>query len=291
MRKLLLFVLLAFTTTFAFTQNIKKEFTISDFNGIDASGVFKIELIKSNDHGVTVEASQEMMQFVIVKVVRGKLVLGLEPDIPRKLRNNQKPIIATVRMNALNSLEMSGVVSLHTTSSFTPDRFFAELSGVTSVEGLSIDSKEAGIVLSGASSISLEGKIMDAKYELSGACKAFLGHTSEKLLMEASGASNIELSGNIQFVGLSFSGAVNCGFNGSGCKELKLEMSGASNFKSLDNPINEASVKLSGVSNASVYVTGSLTAEASGGSNIKYKGNPEIKSLDISSISTFKKIN
>ena len=273
-------------------QIIEKSFNVSGFNGINAGGVFNIELIKSNSDGVTVQAESQVLEYVNVRVSNGGvLILSLDRSIPSKYQRNMKPILVTVKIKELASLNLSGASRLITDSQFSTQDFEVNLSGASKVSGLNINASNMDIVLSGASVFSIMGDVSNVVYNITGAAKVNIKQNCKTLKMEGSGAAKISVIGIAQQATISFSGAVNATFKGEGSDKLDLEMSGASNFNSLDFPVKEMYIKVSGVSNAKVNVSGSISVGLSGGSNISYKGNPQIKNLDISSISSLHKIN
>ncbi len=277
-----------------FAQTQKKEYKVSGYDGLNVSGIFEIELIKSSNEGVIIE-TEDLQLFEFIKVNVSGSILNLNFDtskVPSNLKDKKgKSIKVTIFIKDLVSLNLSGASRLVTESSFSSEKFEARISGATSVSGLNINSTSARIVLSGASSISLKGKIKTASYEISGASKASINQEIGGLKLSGSGASKIEFNGLFEFAEFSLSGAVNLILLGSGGKKIALEISGACNFDSFNFPVEEMDIELSGVSNALIYVTKAISARSSGGSNIAYRGDPQIKSLDISSVSSFKKIN
>ncbi len=272
-------------------QVVKKSFNVTGFNGVNAGGVFDIELIKSNNENVAIETEASVMEYVKVKVSRGVLVLSLDQSIPSRLQRNMKPIMVVVNIRDFVSLNLSGASRFITDSKFSTEDFKVNLSGASKASGLNINATNLKVVLSGASVFSMEGDAAKIFYDITGAAKVSIKHNCESLKMEGSGAAKIRVEGSAQDAIISYSGAVNATFKGVGSERFRLEMSGASNFNSLDFPVKEMDIRLSGVSNAKVSVTDSISASISGGSNIKYRGNPQIKSVDISSISSFNKIN
>lgn len=275
-------------------QTVKKDFKVSGFEGVDAGGVFTIELIKGSDEGVVIETENtDIIDYIKVYVNGKTLFLSLDTSkIPEKLKEKKlKTIKATVNIKELTSLNISGAAKLTSQSTFTPEKFEARISGASSVGELNVNAKSSRIVVSGASALNMRGKVETASYEVSGAAKATLEQQIGGLKLSGSGAVKVVFTGNIEFAEISLTGAVNTHFKGSGAKKLMLEMTGASMFNAFEFPVNEMDVKLAGVSNASLNVVTTLSAEATGGSNISYKGTPQIKKMDISSISSLKKIN
>ncbi|HEV7698706.1 MAG TPA: head GIN domain-containing protein [Pyrinomonadaceae bacterium] len=92
--------------------------------------------------------------------------------------------------------------------------------------------------------------------------------------LESSGASNITIAG-IKNTGISVdsSGASKVKIDGETSK-LTVELSGASKFDATSLTAENGIVDVSGASNASVNVTGSLRADASGASRVSYAGSP-----------------
>ena len=291
MKKLLSILFLVAISVTLQAQVSKKSFQVSGFNGITAGGVFDIEVVKSTSESLTVEADPSIINYVTAQVFRGKLKLGLDSSIPSKLTRNMKPIKVVVMAKELSDINLSGAARLNTNSNFSAQNFRVDLSGATTVTGLDLDVDDLYVVSSGASTISIKGNAMNASYSISGAGKITISHGSENLKVGGSGASFLDIKESARKIDLSFSGAVNTKLTGKGCDYLSVEMSGASNFDAVGCPVKVMDISLSGVCNAEVHVTDSISVELSGGSNIRYKGSPQIKSLDISSISSFKKIN
>lgn len=292
MKKFLSFAFVMMFAMTLFAQTEKKSFNVSGFEGIDAGGVFEIELVKGDKESLTIETEAEIMPHVKVKVTGGVLRLSIETkDLPSKFKRNMKAVKAYVSVKNLTNINLSGVTKMNVISAFSTNDFVARISGVSKVEGLNISAKSIKVNLSGASSMDVKGKAETASFELSGASKITINQDFGGLKLGGSGAAKIDITGSNEYAELSFSGAVNTRMSGGSSTKILLEMSGASKFEAPDYPVKEMDIKVSGVSNVNVNVTESISVEVSGGSNIRYKGDPQIKKVDISSISTFKKIN
>ncbi|WP_373514401.1 head GIN domain-containing protein [Persicitalea sp.] len=116
-----------------------------------------------------------------------------------------------------------------------------------------------GVDFSGASVSTIEGfeneRTLD--YRLSGASKSTFTGSTERLSLNLSGASELILNGK--------SGLV-IG-----------EISGASQLYAFDFPSDEVDLNLSGASRARVRVAKFLKVDASGASNVRYKGDPTVE--------------
>lgn len=116
-----------------------------------------------------------------------------------------------------------------------------------------------GIKASGGSDVIVQGVLncQELSMKLSGGSD-FTGNVSvTNLTIDQNGGSDVRIKGNV----------VN----------LRVEASGGSDFKGNDLTAEYAIIEASGGSDATVTVTKEIAAEANGGSDISYKGNPVIK--------------
>ncbi|GAB3173491.1 head GIN domain-containing protein [Telluribacter humicola] len=116
-----------------------------------------------------------------------------------------------------------------------------------------------GVRFSGASESTIEGfedqRVIDMN--LSGASRSTFTGSAERLTLDLSGASELILRGEGRY--------------------LTGDMSGASDLRSTDFPVEEADLHLSGASKARVSASKYLKVDASGASNVYYRGNPTIE--------------
>lgn len=125
-----------------------------------------------------------------------------------------------------------------------------ELGGAVELEGKNrLDGSSLSIDLGGAASLSLDIDVSSFEFD-------------------AGGASEAELSGR--------------------ARTAIIETSGASELSAENLVIGRLGLMTSGASEADVNVTEKLKVDASGASDVRYKGNPEIES-DISTASSFSK--
>jgi len=93
---------------------------------------------------------------------------------------------------------------------------------------------------------------------------------------ELSGASKCDFSGSAKTIEMDLSGASELNLMGSG-QFIDGELSGASELRSFNYQAEESDIRLSGASEGKILVTRYLKVDASGASNLRYKGNPEIQ--------------
>jgi hypothetical protein len=110
--------------------------------------------------------------------------------------------------------------------------------------------------------------------EFSGATESNVGgFDNQSVYIDLSGASVSTFSVKNRQTDVRLSGASRLKITGEG-KKMNADISGASFLESFSFPTEESQVRASGASNAKVNVSKALGAEASGGSEIRYVGNP-----------------
>jgi len=126
--------------------------------------------------------------------------------------------------------------------------------------------------------------------DLSGACSLVSESRFEndKMEIEMSGAANSELKISCKNLDIEISGAATTNLSGY-ATELKAEVSGAGNLKAYDLELQTANIDCSGAATTKIFVTKSLKAEASGASNVYYKGNPKQVSVNTSGAGSIKR--
>ncbi len=112
---------------------------------------------------------------------------------------------------------------------------------------------------------------------------------ADSLEINISGASTINLKLNAGNINITESGASVVTLEGT-AKALNTVISGASTLKSYKLNTSKAVITASGASLAKVFVTDKITANATGASTIKFKGDPKDVSAEASISSTVAKV-
>lgn len=130
-----------------------------------------------------------------------------------------------------------------------------------------------GINASGSSDVFVLGKLTTTNLDIhmSGACDFKGAVYANKLNLKLSGASDVHISGSVNI--------------------LDIESSGASDVKSFDLVANYCKANVSGASDVQITVNKELTAQATGASDIRYKGNALLKEKQNSGASSIRKVN
>jgi len=131
-----------------------------------------------------------------------------------------------------------------------------DVSGFSSADSLQLET-------SGASSLSMENvEAGDTRFNISGASRVSGSIEIAGGDFEVSGASTVELEGTAH--------------------DVSMDVSGASTVRLADFAVTNAGIELSGVSNATVNVSGKLDVIASGTSTLEYLGNPTLGTVMVS---------
>ena len=195
---------------------------IEDYNGVEIASAIDADITYTNtDEGITIEANDNLHQYLIVDKSNGNLRIKLRRGVNVKGRYTIKAHISTG--NLLDQFSASGASNI-------------VVDGLTTADYV-------GISLSGAS-------------RFNGAVSA------QDLSVHLSGASNANVSGESQI------------FDGV--------LSGASTLNSYDLVVDEADIGLSGASQASLTVNGSMDVVASGASVVRYRGNGSSHHIELS---------
>ena len=168
MKRVLLFLMIAGLTTMNGFSQKKENRPVSGFTGIDASSVFNITVTKGSTESLSIEADDNVIQYVRSEVRNG--VLHLYLDNRNKL-NNTKTLRASIVMKNLDKVTLSGACKLTANDLFTPEKFKGDCSGASSME-VNVNTGYLSIETSGACNVGIKANVTgDTNLDLSGASK------------------------------------------------------------------------------------------------------------------------
>lgn len=107
----------------------------------------------------------------------------------------------------------------------------------------------------------------------------------EELQLESSGAAEIKLSIEYADLRCEHSGASEVELRGQ-ARDVRISSSGATDLKLFDLEVRNMRLDLSGATEARINVSRELSVEASGASEIRYRGNPKITKTELSGASS-----
>ncbi len=173
---------------------------ISEFTGIDVSGVFQVEVITQKEFGVEITADDNLLPLIRTEVRRG--VLHIETDGRISTRNGLK---VYVTLPDLDKIDASGASRINVTE-LKNHAIRVDSSGASKIS-LAGETEDLHVDVSGASSIDADGlKAEAARINASGASRVSV-HALNDLNIKASGASKISYSGKPTNVEKRSSGA------------------------------------------------------------------------------------
>lgn len=203
---------------------IKETRTLGSFNSIDVGGAFEIELVKSDEEKIVIEADDNIMPHIRTRVSGNELDIENTEDI-----NNPTELKLTIYYKSLSELDISGAAELFSSDVLEADNLELDFSGASEVTlKLNVGSLEGDF--SGASKVELEGSVRSAELDLSGATvvRAF-GLEINDLELEASGAAVVKVL-VLENLSISASGASSVKYKGSPSIDLH-DISGASSVR------------------------------------------------------------
>lgn len=129
------------------------------------------------------------------------------------------------------------------------------------------------------------------KLDLSGASDLYIQGLikAENLRLDLSGASNVKGKLEVKKLVVDLNGASDMTVNGS-VSQLTISASGASKFKGADLATDYCDAHATGASDIKVTVNKELSAQASGASDVRYKGEGVIRDIKTSGSSSISRI-
>jgi hypothetical protein len=202
------------------------EVPVDDFNRLAVSHSFDVNVSVGDEPSLTLRVDDNLESSLEVEVTNDTLRIGLQP----RTSVSNATLEADVTVTSLDAVEGSGAVSIDL-GSLAGSTLELQLSGASDLNG-AVDFDNVTGVLSGASNISLSGRVAT-------------------LDVDASGASDLAL---------------------------------------LDLEVDGLIVSLSGASSAEVSVNDSIRASLSGASSLRYRGDPDVTTIDVSGASSIGRI-
>ena len=204
---------------------VKEDRKVSGFTSLEVSGAFSVYLTQGNSEALTVEADENLMQYIKTEVHGDRLEIYVEDKNIKKF--SEMNIYLT--FEELEMIDISGAVSLQSENSLKFNDLSLEGSGASE---LKLD-MEVGMLdadFSGASEIDLTGKAKAARFDFSGASELdAYDFVIEACELDVSGAAEarIHVTGSLE---VDASGAASVKYKGS--PSVSTDVSGAGSVKS-----------------------------------------------------------
>jgi hypothetical protein len=197
-------------------------FTNTDFNVLEISSAFNVNITQSNTYSITITANQRTLDQIEVKQNGNLLTIDLRPS---SILGSFNPK-AQISMPKLDNITLSGATHGTAQGFNSQDPFSAKLSGASSIQLTNFQAADITFDVSGASTLTAKGSANDlsatvtgastlnlldltinnANVTLSGASHAEV-NLNGKLNVDASGASSLQYSGQPTLGTINTSGA------------------------------------------------------------------------------------
>ncbi|RKS25529.1 putative autotransporter adhesin-like protein [Flavobacterium endophyticum] len=162
---------------------------VGEFKGISVNNALEVELEQSDSFGVTVEADDNLQQYITTRVENGILII--ETDV-----NNFKNVEAKrikVKMPIISSLEASSASSIKSVNTLKTEKLLADASSAAEIN-IDVEADDLICNSSSASSVNVKGKALKFKTESSsGSDIEAQGLLANDITAEASSGSTISL--------------------------------------------------------------------------------------------------
>ncbi|MBR7026138.1 MAG: DUF2807 domain-containing protein [Bacteroidales bacterium] len=272
---MILAILMAFCLT-ANADNVTKTYDLT-FNGIEVTNKFDIQLIKADEHSVTVEVDTEYAPYLSVTTEAGILKVRFK-KLPIKMQIMKDSFKMVIRTPMLNFIDLSGACKLTCTDEFDlgMNNFRASVSGASTVNTLKIKTIDASVRLSGNSRVFIDGEFADFEAKVEGASRLTFNGRASDFDAEVAASSELNVTGVLQDVNIEVKGASKAELMGQGV-DLDATVSGASRLKAEEFPVTNAKIEAKGASNVTVDASESLKADISGASACKYRDRAGIR--------------
>ena len=249
---------------------VTKEFSLSDFNAIDAGSAFTLTVTKSDNFSVKVTARENVFKNLNVSKTGRTLKIGTQGL--HVTFGSGRPLEAAITMPELVGLEISGATSSTVRGFDSKADMNTIVSGASSLD-LDASTGAFSCRTSGSSRVTVALKSSSVKIEQSGASSAIVDIETEDFEYSSAGSSGAKGTVSATKTIVDLSGASDLQITGSG-GNLKMTESGSSGARLDGFRVRDADLRLSGASNADVDIEGRLDLTLSGGSDLKYGGNP-----------------
>lgn len=235
-----------------------------DFHAVAASR--GVGVIIGGTDQLVIEANDNLIDYLIVEVERGKLTITIDDKI--NVRNAH--VIVKIPYNGkIDAIQGSSAASIRTEQALKADEMDIRLSSAASLDA-ALKAERCTIQLSSAAEMKCVGDISTCSITASSAAEMTASLTVHALHANLSSSAELEISGS--------------------CETLNAQLSSAAELEAFKFEVrNTAKVTGSSGSSAFVNCAEALTAHASSGASICYKGDCRVDAHKSSGGSVYKR--
>lgn len=196
--------------------------TVSEFDKIGIAGSFDVILVKGNEGEITIEAEENLMEYIVTEVKKGSLKIKHKKGF--SLRSTKKMLI-TVGFNDLNAISLAGSGDVKSKSTIKCNEMKLSLAGSGDI-AVAVDAGKVAASIAGSGDIVVSGNADTVNCSIAGS-----GDVSAFDLSAKTANANIAGSGDIsvnasEVVNAKIAGSGNVYYKGDPEKNVKKAGSG-----------------------------------------------------------------
>lgn len=208
---------------------ISQEFDVSDFDSVIFSGIGKIEINQGEEEKLFVEAEENIIDKLDIKVRSEKLYIGMKKGYISIMPT--KDIIFKLTVKDIKDINLSGAGSITGSENMDIETLDIDSSGLGNIV-LSITGNSVTSMISGAGRIDLEGEVKTQEIHISGLGSYNAENMPSndcKIIISGAGNAMVNV---IQSLDINISGLGSVEYKGS--PSVRQSISGGGNIKSID---------------------------------------------------------
>ena len=161
------------------------------YDGVSVGGFFDVELVKGKEGKVTIEGEENLMEYIITEVERGKLKIKVKKGYNLK---TTKKLSVTVPVEEIESVGLGGSGNISSNVTLKSDSFSVSIGGSGNID-LDVDANNVKGSIAGSGNISLSGSADYMKCSIAGSgnIKAYELQTN-RLKASIAGSGDIRVS-------------------------------------------------------------------------------------------------
>jgi len=273
---------------------VDKSFEVSDFQGIEVSGGFDVNLSQGSSESVTLSAQENLFEYIHVEVEQGILKIYTENNLMPT-----KPLKARIMFKNIEKLHVSGGGDVVAENNLKVENLEIGMTGGGDLSA-GIEATELDCNMSGGGDARLNGTASKLDVDMTGggdletsvhaevfSCRLSGGGNltlrsdkeNSEVMLELSGGGDADAVLNARLLKCSLSGGGNAEFSGK-ATELDLVLNGGGDVHASGLDVSTASFQVSGGSDLHLKVSEELKGNISGGGDVFYSGSPQVVSVD-----------
>jgi PBP1b-binding outer membrane lipoprotein LpoB len=148
--------------------NTSENRDVSGFNAIDFSTIGKINVMQGDKESLNISGPDNLVPEISTTVNNGTLMIKNKENITINPLNNENPLVFTIVVKDLTSLNLSGAGDVQIETLSTPS-LDINMSGAGKVQQNQITTDNLKLIISGVGGIDITGQATQATIDISGA--------------------------------------------------------------------------------------------------------------------------